>query len=50
MTLYKPQYEKNPLFDEIYDFLKPYGFVHIETELSGDGNWGDAIFEKQSSD
>ena len=49
VTLYKPQYEGNPLFDEIYDFLKPYGFVHIETELSGDGNWGDAIFEKQSS-
>ena len=49
VTLYKPQYEGNPLFDEIYDFLKLYGFVHIETELSGDGNWGDAIFEKQSS-
>ncbi len=46
VTLYNPQYEGNPLFDEIYDFLKPYGFVHIETELSGDGNWGDAIFEK----
>lgn len=39
VTLYNPQYEGNPLFDEIYDFLKPYGFVHIETELSGDGNW-----------
>tara|TARA_B100001250_G_scaffold63766_1_gene50166 strand:+ start:543 stop:1196 length:654 start_codon:yes stop_codon:yes gene_type:complete len=47
VTLYNPQYEGNPLFNEIYDFLKPFGFVHIETELSGDGNWGDAVFEKK---
>ena len=47
VTLYNPQYEGNPLFNEIYDFLKPFGFIHIETELSGDGNWGDAVFEKK---
>jgi len=47
VTLYNPQYQDNPLFDEIYDFLKQYNFVHIDTDLSADGNWGDAIFVKE---
>ena len=47
VTLYNPQYKDNPLFAEIYDFLKQYNFVHIDTDLSADGNWGDAIFIKE---
>jgi FkbM family methyltransferase len=47
VTLYNAPYHNNPLFDEIYDYLKPFSFVHIETELSGDKNWGDAVFVKE---
>lgn len=47
VTFYNPQYENNPLFDEVYDYLKEYGFVHVATDLSGDKNWGDALFAKQ---
>ena len=47
VTLYNAPYHNNPLFDEIYDYLKKFNFVHIDTELSGDKNWGDAIFAKR---
>jgi FkbM family methyltransferase len=46
ITLYNAQYQNNPLFDEICEYLKQFGFIHINTELSGDGNWGDALFKK----
>lgn len=46
VTMYNAQYQNNPLFNEIYEYLKHFGFVHIDTELSGDGNWGDALFKK----
>lgn len=47
VTLYNAQYHNNPLFEEIYDYLKQFGFVHVQTELSDDRNWGDAFFEKK---
>jgi FkbM family methyltransferase len=47
VTFYNPQYQNNPLFEEIYDYLKEYGFSHVGTDLSGDKNWGDALFSKE---
>lgn len=47
VTFYNTPYHDNPLFDELSEYFKQFGFVHIDTELSGDGNWGDALFEKK---
>ena len=47
VTLYNAPYHNNPLFDEIYDYLKKFNFVHIDTELSCYKNWGDAVFAKR---
>jgi FkbM family methyltransferase len=46
VTLFNPPYHDNPLFDELYNYFKNFGFVHIQTEMS-DVNWGDAIFAKE---
>lgn len=46
VTLFNPPYHNNPLFEELYDYFKKFGFVHIQTEMS-DVNWGDAIFAKE---
>jgi hypothetical protein len=42
-------YVKNitALFNELEEYFKKFGFKHIETELSDDGNWGDAIFARK---
>jgi len=47
VTFKNPQYQNNPLFDELYSYFKEYGFVHVDTELSGEGTWGDALFVKE---
>ena len=47
VTLYNAPYHSNPLFNELEEYFKKFGFKHIETELSNDGNWGDAIFARK---
>lgn len=46
VTLFNAPYHNNPLFEELYEYFKQFGFTHISTELS-DVNWGDAIFAKE---
>lgn len=47
VTFYNPAYHKNPLFDQLSEYFTQFGFKHIQTELSDDKNWGDAIFAKE---
>jgi len=47
VTLYNAPYHSNPLFSELNEYFEKFGFKHIETELSDDRNWGDAIFAKE---
>ena len=47
VTLYNAPYHSNPFFNELEEYFKKFGFKHIETELSDDGNWGDAIFARK---
>lgn len=47
VTFYNASYHKNPLFDELSEYFAQFGFKHIQTELSDDKNWGDAIFAKE---
>lgn len=47
VTFYNTSYHNNPLFDDLNEYFKKFGFKHIQTELSGDKNWGDAIFAKE---
>ena len=47
VTFYNASYEKNPLFDEISDYFQQFGFKHVQTDLSDDKNWGDALFVKE---
>lgn len=46
VTLYNASYHNNPLFDELSEYFSQFGFKHIQTDLSDDKNWGDAIFAK----
>ena len=46
VTLYNAPYHNNPLFSELSEYFAQFGFKHIQTELSDDKNWGDAIFAK----
>ena len=46
VTFFSAQYHNNPLFDELYDYFKTFGFKHIKTHMM-DVNWGDAIFAKE---
>lgn len=46
VTFYNTSYHNNPLFDELNEYFEQFGFRHIQTELSEDKNWGDAIFAK----
>lgn len=40
-------YENGVYFDDLYDYLKQFGFVHVgNPSVSGDGTWGDSFFEK----
>lgn len=47
VTFYNTSYHNNPLFDDLNEYFEKFGFKHIQTELSGDKNWGDAIFAKE---
>lgn len=47
VTFYNASYHKNPLFGELSEYFAQFGFKHIQTELSDDKNWGDAIFSKE---
>ena len=44
VTFSNPQYKNNPLFDQINDLFKKYKFEHVNTVLSGEKTWGDALF------
>lgn len=44
VTFSNPQYEQNPLFDQIHSLLTDYKFKHVHTELSGEKTWGDALY------
>ena len=44
VTFSNPQYKNNPLFDQINDLFKKYKFEHVNTVLSGERTWGDALF------
>ena len=37
----------NPDFDEVYEYLKPFGFKHTHTDYCLERNWGDAVFVKE---
>ena len=47
VTFFNPQYQDNPKFDEIYEYLQQFGFKHKDTKLCLEKNWGDAMFEKE---
>jgi FkbM family methyltransferase len=47
ITLQSHDYKDGVYFEELYEFFKQYGFVHIGSDLSGDGTWGDAVFVKE---
>lgn len=47
VTFYNASYHKNPLFEELSKYFESFGFEHVETELSDDKNWGDALFIKR---
>tara|TARA_Y100000593_G_scaffold80399_1_gene150084 strand:+ start:1202 stop:1855 length:654 start_codon:yes stop_codon:yes gene_type:complete len=47
VTFFNPQYENNPKFDEINEYLQQFGFKHKDTKLCLEKNWGDAMFEKE---
>jgi FkbM family methyltransferase len=46
VTFYNISYHNNPLFNDLNEYFEKFGFKHIQTELSGDKNWGDAIFAR----
>lgn len=46
VTFFNVPYDNNPVFDELYEYFKKFGFIHVSTEMS-DVNWGDAIFVKE---
>ena len=47
VTFFNPHYHKNPNFDEVYEYLKPFGFKHVHTDYCLERNWGDAVFVKE---
>lgn len=47
VTFSNPQYEQNPLFDQINALLIDYRFKHVHTELSGERTWGDALYVRE---
>ena len=47
VTFHSPDYEGNPLFDDISEYLAEFGFVHTGTKFyDGVSNWADALFER----
>jgi len=47
VTFHTPYYHDNPNFDEVYEYLKLFGFKHIHTDYCLERNWGDALFIKK---
>lgn len=47
ITLFAHDYDGGVYYDELYSFLKTFGFVHVSSDLCGDGSWGDAFFVKE---
>ena len=46
-TFFSHDYENGVYFNDLYDYLKKFGFVHIgNPSVSGDTSWGDSFFEK----
>ena len=48
VTFYNSIYKNNSKFDEVNSLLQIYGFENIHIDKCSEGNWGDAIFIKQS--
>lgn len=42
----KPLYVGCPLVGDLDGFLKPHGFRRVETKMSGNHGWGDALYSK----
>ena len=47
VTFHTPHYHDNTDFDEVYEYLKPFGFKHVHTDYCLERNWGDAVFVKE---
>ena len=41
-------YENTPHVDELDTYLKPYGFIRVESDWAGD-TWGDGLYIKEKS-
>ena len=41
-------YENTPHVDELDTYLKPYGFIRVESDWTGD-TWGDGLYIKEKS-
>ena len=41
-------YENTPHVDELDSYLKPYGFIRVESDWTGD-TWGDGLYIKEKS-
>lgn len=49
VTFFSPDYENNPLFDDVSNFLADRGFSHVATKFyDGVSHWADALFERIS--
>jgi FkbM family methyltransferase len=44
VTFHTPDYEDNPTFEEVRDFLDAHGFSHVTTGFWGDDHQGDGVF------
>jgi hypothetical protein len=48
-TWNNPDYVDNVMFDELQEYLKEFGFEHVET-FEHTSDWGDALFVKTSKE
>jgi FkbM family methyltransferase len=48
-TWNNPDYVGNVMFDELVDYLKGFGFEHVET-FEHTSDWGDALFVKNNKE
>lgn len=48
VTYKNAQYQDNPLFEEIENHFKEYGFECVSTDIVDGGDWGDALFERKN--
>ena len=48
VTFHSPIYQKNSKFDDVHSLLEGYGFKNIHTDMCAEGNWGDALYIKET--